>query len=865
MIPYYSKTKNQVMNLLNSDFSSGLTQKEVEYRLQSTGKNKITHEKKISKVTIFLNQLKNPLVYILLIAILISLFVGEYIDAGVILVIVVLNSILGYTQEFKAERAIELLKKISAPTARVLRNKRIRIIPAEEVVAGDILILEAGDKIPADARLLTISNLKTNEAVLTGESTPIEKNTNSISKKVIVADQKNMVFAGTIASYGRGKAIVTATGNKTEFGRIAFSLKKIEDEKTPLQKRLTKFSTKIGKIILVISALLIIASLIRNIPFTEAFMTAISLAVAAIPEGLPIVVTVALALGVQHMIKNKALIRKLSAIETLGAVTTIASDKTGTMTAGQMMVTQIYTNNELITVTGEGYKTEGTFKTISGKYDTKKLNKLLETAQLCNNAQIMTKTGDPTELALLVAAKKSNIKTEFYRVDELPFDSSKKYMATIDSYKNKKYLHMKGAPEIILNKCKYIYNNGRIKYLTEKDKEKIKKINERMAKSALRVLGLAYSKEGKESNLIFLGLMGMIDPPRQEAKEAVKLCKKAGIRVIMITGDNAITAQAVAKDLDLGTEVMTGEQLDKLPKGRLKHLVKQIDIYARVNPEHKVKILNALQENGEIVSMTGDGINDAPALKKANVGVAMGVQGTDVSKESSDIILLDDNFNSIVDAVRHGRRIFDNIKKFVKLMLAANFAEVGVILFSLIVGLPLPLLPLQILWINLITDSIPSIALSVDPAEKNIMSRPPRNPKQGLLHGELGFLILAGVLKTAAGIFLFMSEISDLTKARTMVLMMLVIFTLLLVFVCRSRTKNMFQVGFLNNKFLLYSIIVAFLLQFVLIYSALGTLFDVVRLNLQDWIKIFAFSLFGIIVLEVRKLFLKEDFDRKTT
>jgi P-type Ca2+ transporter type 2C len=857
MIPFHSKTKNQAINLHSTNFETGLTQKEAEYRLIKAGKNQITHEEKISKLKIFTQQFKNPLIYILLVAIVISVIIKEFLDASVILAIVLLNSILGYYQEYKAEKALELLKKISAPTARVLRNKRIRIIKAQNVVPGDILILETGDKIPADARLLTMSNLQTNESILTGESTPINKTTKAISKKVSIADQTNMVFAGTIVSYGRARAVVTATGNKTEFGRIAFSLKEIKKETTPLQKKLTKFSERIGGIMLVIATLLVIIELLRKIPFTDAFMIAISLAVAAIPEGLPAVVTVALALGVQRMVKNKALIRKLSAIETLGAVTVVCSDKTGTITKGEMTVTQIYANNDLIYVTGEGYETKGIFKTVSGKYDSKKLHKLLETAKLCNNAQIISKTGDPTELALLVAAEKANTKTEFYRLDETPFDSSKKYMATLDAYKNKKQLHIKGAPEYIVKRCKYIYNNGRLKYITEKDKEKILKINERMARSALRVLALAYSKDGKQDNLIFLGLTGMIDPAREEAKEAVKLCKKAGIRVIMITGDHATTAQAVAKEIGIGTEVMTGHQLENISAERLKHLVNQIDIYARVNPEHKVKILEAFQRNEEVVAMTGDGINDAPALKKANVGVAMGISGTDVSRESSDMVLMDDNFGSIVKAIKHGRRIFDNIKKFVKLLLSANLGEIGLILFSLIIGMPLPLLPLQILWINLITDSLPAIALGVDPAEKNIMSRKPRDPKEGIMHGNITFLIITGILLTIAGLVLFSMEQANLAKARTMVLMTVIIFELLLVFVCRSKTKNMFT-GFFKNKLLIYSVLAALLLQFILLYTPLGNLFGVVPLTLIDWAKAAGFAVVGIIILEFQKLFVKE-------
>jgi P-type Ca2+ transporter type 2C len=858
MIPFHAKTKNQVVNLLSTDATTGLSIQEVKYRLKKHGENVITHEKKISKLKIFINQFKNPLIYILLAAILISLIIQHIVDAAVIAVIVILNSVLGYYQEYRAERALELLKKISAPNARVLRNKRVRLIAAKNVVPGDILLLEAGDKVPADARLLKTISLKTNEAILTGESTPVNKATKAITKTGTIADQNNMIFAGTIIAYGRAVAVVTATGNRTEFGRIAFSLKKVKEGKTNLQKKLEIFSKKIGTIVLGIAGLLVILGFIRNISFTESILTAMSLAVAAIPEGLPAVVTIALALGIQKMAKNKALVKKLHAVEALGAVTVICSDKTGTMTSGEMTVTQIYANNELIHITGKGYETKGLFKTISSKYDPLRLHKLMETAILCNNANLKSKSGDPTEIALLVAAKKASIETNFYRVDEVPFDSSHKYMETIDSYRNKKNLHMKGAPEVVIKKCRYVYNNGRLKIITDREREKILEMNKRMASAALRVLALAYSKDGTNKDLIFLGLMGMIDPPRKEAMEAIKLCKKAGIRVVMITGDNAITAQAVAKELNLGTRVVEGKDLDK--HQNLKDLVRKIDIYARVNPEHKVAILNALQENGEIVAMTGDGINDAPALKKANVGVAMGVSGTDVSRESADIVLLDDNFNSIVKAVKHGRRIFDNIRKFVKLLLSANFGEIGLILGSLIIGLPLPLLPLQILWINLITDSFPAIALGLDPAEKNVMNRKPRDPKEQILNGNMAFLILTGLILTVLGLVLFSMETATngMERARTMVLLFVVLFELLLVFVCRSETKNAFQVGLFSNKMLIYSVLLALAIQVLVLYTPLADLFKLHPLNLMEWGKVLLFALGGITILEVRKLFLKK-------
>ncbi len=859
MIPFHSKTRNQAINLLSTDPIKGLTQQEAEYRLKKYGKNKITHKKKISKLKIFLAQFKNPLIYILLVAIFISLIIKEYLDALVIAIIVLLNSILGFYQEYKAERALELLKKIASPTAKVIRNKKIRVIPAENLVPGDIIILETGEKVPADARLLKISNLKINESILTGESIPVTKTLNALPKDIEVQDRKNMVFAGTIVSYGRAMAVVTATGNKTEFGRIAFSLKDIKRDKTHLQKTLDNLTKNLGKLTIILIAVMILLGLLRNLSFVNSLMAAITLAVAVIPEGLPAVVTIALALGVQTMARNKALVRKLSAIETLGAVTLIASDKTGTMTTGEMTVTQIYANNELIHVTGKGYETVGLFKTFSSKYNPENLHKLMETAVLCNNAQLSSRTGDPTELALLVVAKKANLTTNFQRVQEFPFDSTNKYMVSLDSYKDKLNLHVKGAPEVILEKCKYVYNNGRIKVLTEREKEKILAMNERMAKSALRVLAFAYSKDKTANNLIFLGLMGMIDPPREEAKEAVKLCKKAGIKVIMITGDNPTTAQAIANELGIGTEVLTGKQLSDISQERLIHLVRQIDIFARVNPEHKVRILDALQKNNEIVAMTGDGINDAPALKKANVGIAMGISGTDVSKDSADMILLDDNFNSIVKAVKHGRRIFDNIKKFVKLLLSANLGELGIIMGSLIVGLPLPLLPLQILWINLITDSIPAIALSVDPAEKNIMSRPPRKPKEGILDGTKTFLILSAILMSISSILIFISELQNLEKARTMTLLTMILFELLLVFVVRSRTKTIFQTNLLKNRLLIVSVIIAILLQVVLIYTPLSTVFKLTSLTIYDWVKSLIYAIIPITILEVRKLFLKDE------
>ncbi|MBT4334344.1 cation-translocating P-type ATPase [archaeon] len=859
-VNYYKKAAKQSLTLLNSQ-QKGLSPKEARERLTHYGKNEIQISKKISKLSLLLEQIKNPLIYILLIAILVSLFLKSFIDAAVISAIIILNTLFGFYQEFKSEKALLALKKLEVPNAKVIRQGIIKVISSKDVVPGDIIVFETGDKIPADARIIEVNSLKVNEAVLTGESNSILKSVKSLGEDTPLAERTNMLFAGTIVSYGSGKAVVTATGRRTEFGLIAHEIESIEEEDTPIKKKMAKFGKKIGVIVSLIVLLVLVVGLLKHLTIHEIFMTSLSLAVSAIPEGLPAVITICLALGIQRMIKDKALVKRLAAIETLGATTVICSDKTGTMTSGEMTVSKIYTNNKVISVTGSGYKTEGKFLFGKTEINKKELTKFLETGYLCNNAQIKNKqyVGDPTEISLLVAARKLNMGSEFRRINEVPFDSSKKYMATIDKSKGKTHYHMKGAPEVVVEKCRYIYNNGSIKILTEREKEKILEKNKSFANSALRVLALAYSKTENEENMIFLGLAGIEDLPRPEVKSALKLCKKAGIRVIMITGDSIITAEAVAKRLNLETNSMLGEELDNLSDEELAKKINEINIFARVNPEHKVKILKALQSNGEIVAMTGDGINDAPALKKADVGIAMGLTGTDVSRETADIILLDDNFSTIVDAIKQGRNIFDNIKKFIKYLLSANFDEVGVILAAMFIGLPLPLLPLQILWINLITDSLPALALGVDPADKDIMNRKPRDPKEGVLKGSGMFLLLAGLLAAIATLGLFSWEFlqtGDLSKARTIALTTSVIFELLLVFSVRSRKKSMFKTGLFTNKYLVWAVGVAILLQLAVIYTPLNIAFKLVPLGIFDWVKIVFASVIGVSILEIRKIFL---------
>ena len=852
----YSKKEEQVVRFLETDSKKGLSEKNSRVRLSKYGRNSLVHLKKVSAFEIFFRQFKNPLVYILLAAIVVSFLIGRFVDGWVIFAIVILNSFLGFYQEHKAEKSLEMLKKMGAPHAKVIRNGVTKVINSDEVVPGDILVLETGDKISADARLLESGRLEINEAVLTGESSPVKKELGALKEGLVLADRINMVYGGTIVTYGRGLAVVTGTGGKTEFGKIASSLAEIKDEETPLQKSLAKFSKKIGIGVLGIVILLFIIGFIRGLDLVQNFMTAISLAVAAIPEGLPAVVTITLALGTQRMVKSRALVRKLSAIETLGSTTVVCSDKTGTLTAGVMDVTHIYSDGKMIGVSGEGYSTDGKF-TISGQsFDPKRIDKLLECAWLCNDSKLKGLFGDPTELALKVAAKKGGIGSgDFERVDEVPFDSSKKYMATMDRKGNKKVLHLKGAPEVVLDKCNFILVNGRKVHFTSKMKEKILAVDHKMAKNALRVLAFAYAENGNKKDLTFLGLMGMRDPPRKEARNAVSVCKKAGIKVVMITGDNSATAQAVARELGFGTEVMVGKELEKLSDDRLKHLVKQTDIFARVNPEHKVRVLKALQANGEVVAMTGDGINDAPALKKADVGVAMGKTGTDVSREASDIVLLDDGFHSIVLAIKEGRAIFDNIKKFVRFLFSANLGEIGVIATAIFAGFPLPLLPLQILWINLITDGIPALALGVDPAEKGVMSRRPRKLKDGVLHGSYGFLFLSGIIGTVITLAMFFPTYlsGDLDKARTLAFMTLIMFELFLVFSARSVNKGAIAEGIFSNKFLIWAVLASISLQFILLYTPLGGMFNLVSLGLMDWVKIILISLAGVFAMEIEK------------
>lgn len=851
---------------------SGLSEREAEKRLKRFGPNTLAEKDRVNPLRIFLAQFKSFLIFILFVAVLISAAIGHYIDAGVIFAIIIANAVLGFSQEYKAEKALKALRKLSAPMALVLRDGEQREITASELVPGDIIILEEGSRIPADARLLQVHSLRTDESTLTGESVPVTK-INRPLKDVPLPDRSNMVFTGTSVAYGRGTAIVTRTGMKTEMGRIAGMIKESREE-TPLQRRLDRLGKWLG---LLIVAICIIAFLVgwfvhaRDI--FEMMMVAIALAVGAVPEGLPAVVTITLALGVSRMVKRNALVRKLSAIETLGSTSVICADKTGTMTTNEMTVQKLYCNGRVFSVSGAGFEPKGEFRH-EFKAEPQKdehIRLAARIAALCNNARLKYEEekwsvmGDPTEGALLVMAAKAGFWNEqakkYRRTKELPFSSDRKLMTTVNRGPEGLRAYVKGAPEVVLDRCSRVYLDGRNRKLTAEMKKHVSEVMRRMAADGLRVIALAYrpsaGEEKKlEQDLVFAGMAGMIDPPRPEVKDAIALCRQAGIRTVMITGDHKVTALAVARALELvrdsSASVLTGWELDKMKDEELRERVKDVRVYARVSPEHKVRILKALKSSGQIVAMTGDGVNDAPALKAADIGVAMGIKGTDVAKEVSEIVLLDDNFASIVSAVEEGRGIYDNLKKFIRFLLAGNIGEILVVGTSIFAGMPLPLLPVQILWINLLTDGLPAVALSVDPKEKGIMERAPRSQKEGILSGAGAFLLASGILACLVTLGIFMLEYGpdSIEKARTMAFTTLVMFELMFVFNCRSDTRSAFRMNPFSNSKLILALVSSVALQVAIVYLPfMQVLFGTTALGVLDWLKVIALSLVGLAIL----------------
>lgn len=825
---YLSSTK-KVLDDLNTGIK-GLSEKESKKRLDKYGLNEIKEKEKTGPLELFVNQFKQYLIVILIFAIIISLFLGETSDAILISVIVLGNALLGFFQEYKAEKSIESLKKYLKFKTTVIRDgKKIRIDP-EYVVPGDILILESGDKIPADARIIEQENLYTDESMLTGESTSVKKDSNLIKNKKGISDQKNMLFMGTSICKGTVKAVVVRTGMDTEIGKIAEMID--QHEETYFQKKLDKLGKLLGKIVVFIALIIFLIGLYNQEPLTEMFLISISLAVAAIPEGLPAVVTITLSMGVKKMAKLKAIVKRLPSAETLGSCSVICSDKTGTITENKMTVRKIYHMKNEFDI---GDKIDDIAKSI------------LETGYICNTST--EESGDPTEKALLVSAKEYDIHPNCKKTKIIPFDSERKRMSVICKDK----MYSKGAVESILDVCDRIKIGNKVQKMTDKHKKQIIEKHNEYAENALRVLAFAYKEKGsKEERLIFLGLQAMIDPPREEAKDAIRKCESAGIKVIMITGDHALTAKAIAKEVGIfkqGHKVVTGSELEDMSLSDLEKIVNKVTVYARVNPEHKQKIIQALRKKGHIIAMTGDGVNDAPALKKADIGIAMNT-GTDVSKDSSDIILLDDNFSTIVSAVQEGRHIFENIKNFVRYLLSTNFGEVFTILLASLIGLPLPLVAVQILWINLLTDGLPALSLSLEPVQRDIMKKKPAKKSNIINESMLKNIFSIGLWMSLGTLMLY--YISPEEKSKTIAFTTLVLFQLFNVFNCKSFEKSIFSLK--TNIYLIGAVLISLFLQLAVLYiPILSEMFYTVPLNITDWIMILVVTSSIVFFEETRK------------
>ncbi|MEM2104414.1 MAG: cation-translocating P-type ATPase [Candidatus Bathyarchaeia archaeon] len=923
--PWHTLEVDEVLKELSVS-REGLSSEEARERLEKYGYNEIKKVKRRTALHMFLDEFKDIFILLLIAATIFSAAIGywemmhggefmeAYADTITIGAIVLLCAVTGFVQEYRAEKAIEALKKLAAPKARVIRDGKEVIIPASEVVPGDILALEEGDHVPADARLIEVVELKANEAVLTGESAPVNKELAVLAEGTPLSERRNMVFSATHVVYGRGKAVVTATGMNTEFGKIAEMVQAAEEEETPLQKKLDRFAGKIAKVVIAVCVLIFALEAFEVVMqmhfeiegFIQAFMSSIALAISAVPEGLPAIVTIALALGAREFAKRNAIVRRLSSAESLGAVTVICSDKTGTITKGEMTVRQVYVDEKLVEVTGVGYEPKGEFR--QSEYAVKpegNLKLLLQIGALCNNASLRRNEhrnaweifGDPTEGALIVAAAKAGLEKEalekdYPRIGEIPFTSERKRMTTIHKTpEGEIHAYMKGAPETVLERCTHIAEDGREKKLTDEKRKKILEVNEQLAGNALRILAMAYKKletnitkyddKTAESGMIFVGLEGMIDPPREEAIEANKLCQKAGIKTVMITGDHKLTAIAVAKDVGIfkeGDMVLTGAEMEKLSDNEFEEIVEKVTVYARVSPEHKLKIVNALKKKGHIVAMTGDGVNDAPAVKAADVGVAMGITGTDVTREASDLVLTDDNFATIVKAVEEGRVIYDNIRKYARFLLACNFDELLVIgTFAILGGIfgaelfPLPLLPAMILWINLVTDGAPAVALATDPPDEGVMERPPRKPEEGILHGMGAFILTSFILQAAGTILVFCLEYyvwpshpwnlpsgideqaRKLTyiEATTTAFVQAAMFELFVVWNCRSEKQSVWRMGkkaFQNKLFVIADLASIALTLGITYIPVTQQLFHLTGLSLTDLAYVLVVASWGLFV-----------------
>lgn len=876
---WYQESRENILQVLKTNSERGLTHKEVEKRAAQKP-NVLEEGQKISPFSIFFKQFTDTMVIVLLFATVISGIIGAMADAVTIMAIVILNAILGFIQEYRAERSLEEIKKLAAPYAWVLRGGKKINIPAQELLPGDIVFIEAGDRIPADLRLLESSSLEIDEASLTGESVPIAKDPSSqFAQEIPLADVSNMAFMGTGVTRGRGKAVVVATGMDTVMGQIARMMKIEKQDMTPLQIKLDQLGKYLIIICLLVCALVTLMGIYRGEPMMTMFLAGISLAVAAIPEGLPAIVTVVLALGVQRMAKRNAIIRRLPAVETLGCTTVICSDKTGTLTQNKMTVRRMATLDKAMFIEGEGYNPKGRFllgeKAIKPRDDTAS-SLVLQIAANCNNSSLEKNQdtyeiiGDPTEGALLVMAAKAGVKPTYKRLQEIPFDSDRKLMSVIIEKKGEHILLVKGALEIITARCSQVMEQGRVSVLQPRHQNYLNNIQEEWAAQALRVLGFAYKKlnsqdwqqlkpEELEKNLTFVGLCGMIDPPRVGVKDSVDECIRAGIIPLMITGDHPITAEAIAAEIGISGVggVITGPQIDKITDQELYQEAIKKRVFARVSPEHKNRIVKVLKKHGHVVAMTGDGVNDAPALKASDIGVAMGITGTEVSREASSMILADDNFSTIVNAVYEGRAIYDNIRKFIRYLLGCNIGEVLVMFIATLFGMPLPFLPIQILWINLVTDGLPAMALGLEPPEPGIMRRQPRPRTEDIFARGLGSTIfkrgiyIAVVTLVAFTAGLIISRwygVENLAAARTMALTTLVFVQLFYVFECRSERFTPFELGFFSNRFLIVAVICSIFMQLLILYLPFFQhIFKTVPLNGWQWALILFISGFRLL------------------
>ena len=942
-ITWHDISADEVLSSLETEMQSGLTSEEAARRLEKFGPNQLQEKPRPTFLKMVIDQLNNFLVILLIVAAVISAILGDYVEAIAIMSIVVLNAVLGVVQESRAEEALAALKKLAAPDAQVLRDGHRVSVSAPKLVPGDIVFLEAGNFIPADLRLLEAVNLRVEEAALTGESVPVQKNAAAVlDKDIPLGDRKNTAFMGTTVNYGRGRGVVVSTGMRTQLGLIADMLQSVEEEETPLQRRLDDLGKVLGWGSLAICGLVFIVGLIRTDfsfeAITEMFMIAVSLAIAAVPEGLPAVVTISLALGMREMVRRHALIRKLSSVETLGSATVICSDKTGTLTQNEMTVTRIWAEDKIFEVTGSGYSTKGEIRLGGNTVSAKDYPALLDTlwvGALNNDAELEVldqngstsyrMVGDPTEGSILVAAAKAgyysaDLRTSYPRQNEIPFDSVRKRMVTIhaverplpedstvlsDNQNRTWYaIAVKGAPDVVLNLCTQMETGeNQIVPLDDAQRQKVLAANDLMTKDALRVLGLAYrlvpvmpsevESDALEKDLVFVGLVGMIDPARVEVKPALTKARTAGIRTIMITGDYPNTARAVAQDIGLlrpGHQVLTGAQLNEMDDERLRQEVKVTDAFARVSPEHKMRIVDALRANDEIVAMTGDGVNDAPAIKLSDIGVAMGITGTDVAKETADMVLTDDNYASIVSAIEQGRIIYNNIRKFVFFLLSSNVAEIMIIFLSTLAGLPTPLTAIQLLMLNLLTDGAPALALAMEKGDPDVMQRPPRPKKESIINGsmQIGILVQTiaqtGAVLTAFAVGLYWSAQAagldtgdsfwrflfsfdwksiEIQTAETMAFVTLSMCELFRAYTVRSERASLFTIGVFSNKWMQYAVGLSIvLLLLVTTVPFLQPIFNTHSMSAAEWGLVLGLGIMPAVAEEITKFFLRAN-DRK--